>query len=117
MQVQFTARKFKAHPTLKAHATGAMSRLPKFYDGIVRGDVILGFEKSSNSVKWAEVTVHVQGTVLTAKEQSDDFVKSIDQAVEKIERRLSKYKSRTRLKNKKTLRRVKEDAVSETRGE
>jgi|SRR3990172_4752547 len=116
MQVQFTARRFKAHKTLRDHATGAVSRLPKFYDGIVRGDVILGFERSSNSVKWAEVTLHVQGTVLTAKETSDDFVKSIDQAIGKIERQLSKYKSRVRLKNKKTLRRVKEDSVSEEGG-
>jgi len=117
MQVQFTARKFKAHPSLRAHATGAMSRLPKIYDGIVSGDVVLGFEKSSNSIKWAEMTVKVHGTVLTAKEKSDDFVKSIDLAMDKLERRLSKYKSRTRLKNKKTLRRVKEDAVSEGGGE
>jgi putative sigma-54 modulation protein len=116
MQVQFTARKFKAHQTLREHATEAVSRLPKIYDGIVRGDVVLGFDRSSNSVKWAEVTLHVQGTVLTAKEQSDDFVKSIDQAVGKIERQLSKYKSRVRLKNKKALRRVKEDSVTENGG-
>ncbi len=113
MQFHFTARKFKAHATLKEHASEAVSRLPKYYDGIVRGDVILGFERSSNSVKWAEVTIHVHGTVLTAKEKSKDFVKSIDLAIEKMERQLSKYKSRVRLKDKKTLRKVKENSVSE----
>jgi putative sigma-54 modulation protein len=117
MQVQITARKFKAHQTLRDHATGAVSALPKFYDGIVRGEVVLGFERTSNSVKWAEVTVHVQGNVLIAKESSDDFIKSIDLAVGKIERQLSKYKSRVRVKNKKTLRRVKEDSVTEDGGE
>jgi len=113
MQFHFTARKFKAHATLREHASEAVSRLPKYYDGIVRGDVILGFERSSNSVKWAEVTLHVHGTVLTARETSEDFVKSIDMAMEKIERQLSKYKSRVRVKDKKTLRKVKEDAVSQ----
>jgi len=117
MQVQFTARKFKAHQTLKDHATGAVSRLPKLFDGIVRGDVVLGYERSSNSVKWAEVSVHVQGNVLIAREKSDDFVKSIDMAIGKIERQLSKHKSRVRLKNRKTLRRVKEDSVTEEDGE
>ncbi len=117
MQIQFTARRFKAHETLKDHATGAVSGLSKLFDGIVRGDVVLGYERSSNSVKWAEVTVHVQGNVLTAREQSDDFVKSVDLAVGKIERQLSKYKSRVRLKNKKTLRRVKEDSVTNDGGE
>ena len=51
--------------------------------------------------------------VLTARETSEDFVKSIDMAMEKIERQLSKYKSRVRVKDKKTLRKVKEDAVSQ----
>ena len=112
MQFHFTARKFKAHATLRAHAADAVARLPKYYDGIVRGDVVLGFERSSNSIKWAEVTIHVHGTVLTSREKSDDFDKSIDLAIGKLERQLSKYKSRVRLKNKKTLRKVKEDAVS-----
>jgi putative sigma-54 modulation protein len=112
MQFHFTARKFRAHATLREHAAGAVMRLPKYYDGIVRGDVVLGFERSSNSVKWAELTIHVHGTVLTSREKSEDFVKSIDMAVGKMERQLSKYKSRVRLKNKKTLRKVKEDAVS-----
>ena len=52
-------------------------------------------------------------TVLTAKEKSEDFVKSIDKAIEKIERQLSKYKTKIRLKNRRTLRKVKEDSVSE----
>ncbi len=117
MQFHFTARKFKAHATLKAHAADAVSRLPRYYDGIVRGDVVLGFERPLNSVKWAEVTIHVHGNVLTAREQSEDFIKSIDLALQKLERQLSKYKSRVRVKDKKTLRKVKEDAVSDEHGD
>ena len=117
MQFHFTARKFKAHATLKAHASDAVARLPRYYDGIVRGDVVLGFERTSNSVKWAEVTIHVHGNVLTAREQSEEFEKSIDLAIQKMERQLTKYKSRVRVKDKKTLRKVKEDSVSDEHGE
>lgn len=113
MHVHVTARRFKAHKTLRDHASHGVSRLAKFYDGILRGDVILSYEKSTNSLKRAEITLQVHGTVLTAMEKSDDFIKSIDQAIEKIERQLSKYKTRLRLKNRKTLRKVKEDTVSE----
>lgn len=113
MQVHVTARRFRAHKTLRDHASHGVSRLAKFYDGIVRGDVVLSYEKSTNSLKWAEITLQVHGTVLTAREKSEDFIKSIDKAVEKIERQLSKYKTKIRLKNRKTLRKVKEDSVSE----
>ncbi|MBI5475525.1 MAG: ribosome-associated translation inhibitor RaiA [Ignavibacteriales bacterium] len=107
MDVHFTARKFKAHYTLKEHAVNALSSLDKYYDGIVRGDVVLSYERTTNSLKTAEINLHIQGVILTAKEKSEDFDKSIELAVEKIERQLTKYKTKQK-KNKKTLRRVKE---------
>jgi putative sigma-54 modulation protein len=108
MDVHFTARKFRARADIKSHAIEAVKRLDKYYDGIVRGDVILSFERMSNSVKIAEINLHVQGSILTAKEQSEEFAKSIELSIEKLERQLSKYKTRIRTKDKKTLRRVKE---------
>lgn len=111
MDIHFTARKFKAHDTIKEHATESIKLLDKFYDGIVRCDVILSYERSTNSQKIVEVTLHVHGTTLVAKEKSDDFHKSIESVVEKLERQLTKYKTKIRKKNKKTLRRVKEEIL------
>lgn len=111
MEIHFTARKFKAHKEVREHAATVVKKLDKFYDGIVRSDIILSYERPTQSVKAAEINLHVYGTVLTATEKSDDFVKSIDLAVEKLERQLTKYKSRVRMKDRKELRRVKEDIV------
>ena len=107
MDVHFTARKFKAHDNVKDHALGAVKKLDKYYDGIVRSDIILSFERKTNSLKTAEVNLHVHGTMLSAKEKSDDFLKSIDLAIEKLERQLHKYKTKLRSKDKKTLRSLK----------
>ncbi len=108
MHIHFTARKFKAHSTVREHALDSVKRLDKYYDGIVRSDIILSFERPTNSIKTAEINLHVHGTTLSAKEKTEDFHKSIDLAVEKIERQLEKYKMKLTKKNKKTLRRVKE---------
>jgi len=112
MEIHFTARKFRARDLIKEHAVSSVKKLDKFYDGIVRCDIILSFERSINSLKTAEINLHVYGTVLTATEKSEEYAKSIDLAVEKLERQLAKYKTRARLKNKKTLRRVKENKIS-----
>ena len=112
MHIHFTGRKFKAHKEVKAHAIDSVKKLDKFFDGIVRSDIILSFERSTNSVKTAEINLHVHGTILTAKERSEDFRKSIDLAIDKLERQLSKYKTKLRLKNKKRLRRVKEETTT-----
>jgi putative sigma-54 modulation protein len=117
MEVHFTARRFKPHRDIREHALESIRKLDRFYDGIVRGDVILSFERTVKSVKSAEINLYVNGTMLTAKDQSEDFRKSIDLAVEKLERQLSKYKMKLRGKNKKALRRVKEESAPPSNGE
>jgi putative sigma-54 modulation protein len=107
MDLHFTARKFKAHENIKSHALESVKKLDKYYDGIVRGDVILSFERTTNSLKTAEINLHVHGTILSAKEKSEDFLKSIDIAIDKLERQLQKYKTKIRSKDIKTLRNLK----------
>ena len=111
METHFTARKFRAHKDVKSQALAAVQRLGKFYDGIVRCDIILSFERTSNSVKTAEINLHVHGTMLAAKEKSEEFMKSVELAVEKLERQLTKYKTKVRMKKKSTLRQVKEGSL------
>ena len=115
METHFTARKFRAHKEVKAGATAAVKRLDKYYDGIVRCDIILSYERAPNSVKVAEINLHVHGATLAAKESSEEFMKSVDLAVDKLERQLAKYKTRIRLKHKKTLRAVKEGTTVKAR--
>jgi putative sigma-54 modulation protein len=108
MNVKFTARRFRAHPEVKEHAIESVKKLGKFFDGIVTADIILSYERASNSIKTAEVNLHVFGTVLTAKERSEDYRKSLDAAVEKLTTQLGKYKAKLRLKDKSKVRAIKE---------
>ena len=117
MEIHFTARKFKAHESIRTHAIESLKKLDRFYDGIVRGDIILSYERPTQSIKIAEINVHVFGTQLSAKERSDDFHKSVDLAVSKIEHQLEKHKTKLRLKDKKALRRSKETVPPPEPGE
>lgn len=94
MRTKFTARHFRAHTSLKEYALDALIKLEKFYDGIISGEVILSYEKSRDSVKVAEINISVHSKILNAVEHSEDFIKSIDQAIEKLERQLMKYKTK-----------------------
>jgi putative sigma-54 modulation protein len=96
MNVQFTARHFKPHDGLKEYALAQVSTLKKYYDGIVNGNIVLRFEKVKTSTKIAEINLSVYGTNLVAIEKTDDFYKSIDSAVIKLERQLIKYKDKRR---------------------
>jgi len=108
MHIKFTARHFRAHAEIREHAMEMVKKLDKFYDGIVTADIILSYERATKSVKMAEINLHVYGGVLTAKEKSEDYIKSIDAAVEKLTQQLSKYKSKLRAKDKEKVREIKE---------
>jgi putative sigma-54 modulation protein len=108
MNVKFTARRFRAHPDIKEHALETVKKLDRFYDGIVSADVILSFERVTKSVKTAEINLHVHGSVLSAKEKSEDFIKSIDATGEKLATQLTKYKTKLRAKDKAKVRAINE---------
>ncbi|MDR3625501.1 MAG: ribosome-associated translation inhibitor RaiA [Ignavibacteriaceae bacterium] len=94
MNISITARKFKAHSTLKDFVTAEVESLAKYDDSILDVNVVLSFQNSSNSVKTAEIIVKVPGQVLTAAESTDDFNKSVVAAVEKLSRQLQKFKTK-----------------------
>ena len=95
MTFLFTARHFKAHDSLKEFAESETTKFAKYYDGIIKTEVILDFDKPENSVKTAEVIVHAKNNqTFIAKESSDDFKKSIEAAMGKIEIQVKKFKDK-----------------------
>ena len=106
MKITVTSRRFRAHPSLVEFATAAVEKLTKYYDGIVKSEVILEFEKARNSVKVAEINLSVHNAKMTARASSEDFERSIDRTIGKLEVQLKKYKDKVRRKDRRTVRRV-----------
>lgn len=95
MSFIFTARHFKAHDSLKEYAEEESMKFAKIYDGIIKTEVILSFDKPENSIKHAEIIVHAKNNhTFTAKESSDDFMKSIIGSMEKVETQIRKFKDK-----------------------
>lgn len=108
MTLIFTARHFKAHDSLKEFAEAELAKLSKYYDGIIKSEVILSYDKPANSIKIAEVIVHGNNhQTFTAKESTNDFKLSIEAAISKIEVQVRKYKDRLK-DNKATAKAVDE---------
>ncbi len=93
MRITFTARHFKPSGRLKEHAETAVSKLKKYYDGILDIEIILDYIKQQQV---AELICKVYGTRLAVVEKSEDMYKSIDLAVDKLERQLKRYKDKLR---------------------
>jgi putative sigma-54 modulation protein len=107
MQTTITARRFRVRPEIKTHAVGAVQKLDRYYDGIMKAAIILSFEGAEKNIKVAEVNLHVHGVLLSAKERSEDFRKSVDIVVEKLSMQLAKYKTKLRKKENAKVRTMK----------
>jgi len=106
MDAHITSRHFKAHDTLLEYSENAVRQLSRYFDGIIRADVTLSFEKTRKSTKVAEVRLSVYNAVLVGVSRSDDFFKSVDEAVDKVLVQLKKYKSKLREKDRTRVRKV-----------
>jgi len=100
MNINITARKFKARETLKDYVRDEVKSLLKFNDSILSADVILSFQNSHDSVKKAEITLHIPGQTLIAAEETDEFTKSVSAAVAKLLRQLKTLKSKRKSRAK-----------------
>jgi putative sigma-54 modulation protein len=93
MRITFTARHFKPSERLKEHAHKQVEKLKKYYDGILDIEIILDYIKQQQV---AELVAKVYGNRLAVVEESEDMYKSIDLAVDKMERQLKRYKDKLR---------------------
>jgi putative sigma-54 modulation protein len=93
MNLRITARRFKLPDDMKQYVEQKASKLDRYYDGIIKIDVILGWEKLT---RFAELKIDVNSKQIVIKEISEDMRKSIDLALERAERQLKKYKSKIR---------------------
>jgi ribosomal subunit interface protein len=106
MKTIVTSRHFKAHDSLVEYAQQAVAKLGRYYDGIIKCEVILSYEKPRRSVKIAEIIASVYRSRLAAVAQSGDFHVSIDEAVQKVLVQLKKYKAKLRAKDRVRVRQV-----------
>ena len=94
MNIKITARKFKAHDSLREFINDEVKSLEKFSDEIMDVDVILSYVNQKDSEKTAEIVLKVPGQILKAEETTDDFKISVTATVEKLRRQLDKLKTK-----------------------
>jgi putative sigma-54 modulation protein len=106
MDIRITARHFTANDSLREYAYAALKKLERYYNGILTADMVLSYQKMQNSIKTVELHVNVYGTTLKSVSGTEDFSKSVDEAIEKVERQIQRYKSKLREKEKVKIRKA-----------
>ena len=99
MKVIITGRHIEITNPIKSYVEKKMQRLEKFFNHILEIHVILTTEKHRQI---AEVTINANGLKIASQEETTDIYASIDSIVDKLERKLNRYKERITKHRKKS---------------
>ncbi len=97
MNFKITARHFKLSEELKNYVEEKVKKLDRFHDNILDMDVVLGWEKLN---RYTEIRINVYNKQIVIKEMSEEIRKSFDQALDRAERQLKRYKEKLRKPSK-----------------
>jgi putative sigma-54 modulation protein len=91
LQITFAGKNVELSDGLRAYAQKRLHKLAKHFARIQSVEVVQGLQRS-----WydTEITVHADGIVLRAVERSTDAQACLDQAVEKLQRQLDRYREK-----------------------
>ena len=93
MQVNITFRGIESTESLKSHLEDRVTHLEKYFDRAIDAQAVLSLERYLQN---ADITIHAGQYVLRGRVKSEDMYKSIDEAIDKIEKQLKRYKGRMR---------------------
>src|SRR5947207_8227146 len=106
MNIQIANRHSSADGHIKTFVESELALLQDKYD-ILGAEVILDHEGRGNIQYSAEINLKVRGSMLHAKESSDDIGKSIDLVVKTLEKQLKKHRD-THIASKELKRKAME---------
>jgi len=93
MQVNITFRGIDSTESLKSYVKERAGHLEKYFDRAIETHAVLSLERYLHH---ADITIQAGPYVLRGRTKSEDMYKSIDEAVEKIEKQLKRYKDKLR---------------------
>jgi putative sigma-54 modulation protein len=105
MQFQVKGRNLEVSDAIRSYAEAKLAKLERQLTD-PRVELELAVEKNPSIAQnhVAEATIWTNGPVLRAREASGDMRASIDQLVAKLERQISRYRTRTRDRRRRAAR-------------
>lgn len=97
LEVEIHARNMDNTQKINDYVTKKVSKLDHYLSGIEEARVDVSYVKSARSAAdrhVAQITVSGKGFILRAEERADDIITALDVAVDKIQRRIARYKGK-----------------------
>ena len=96
-QIEITGRNMEVTDRLEDYVTKKVSKLDRYLNNIDEAHIDLAYAKSARSAsdrQVAQLTIRGKGFILRSEERSDDIYSAIDTALDRMQRRIERYKGK-----------------------
>jgi len=100
MKLAVRGKNIEVTDALREHVQKRVGKVDKFFEFDTEAQVALGVVRGLHIV---EVTVGINGMILRAEEATNDMYASIDLVVDKLERQITKYKTKINRKSRQIV--------------
>jgi putative sigma-54 modulation protein len=97
LAIEIYGRNLEVTERIQDYVTKKVGKLDRYLPGIEEARVDLAYAKSARSAddrQVAQITVRGKGFILRSEERADDIFAAIDTALEKIQRRIERFKGK-----------------------
>ena len=97
MDINIKTTHFDADQKLIDFVNNKVNKLDKYFDGIIRSEVMLNFDKSKKKFtdnKEAKIKIEIPGNDLYAEKEATTFEEAVDLTLDALEKQVKKYKSK-----------------------
>jgi putative sigma-54 modulation protein len=97
LEVEVYGRNMEVTDRLQDYVTKKVSKLDRYLNEIEEARVDLAYIKSARSAgdrQVAQITIRGKGFILRSEERADDIFAAVDTALEKMQRRVERYKGK-----------------------
>ncbi|MGF7184702.1 putative sigma-54 modulation protein [Desulfitispora alkaliphila] len=91
MNIIIRGKNIELTPAIKDHVEKRIGKLDKYFENVSEAQVTLSVEKDRHRV---EVTIPLEGIILRGEEETADMYASVDMVVDKLEKQISKHKTK-----------------------
>ena len=97
LKVDIYGKNIDLNDRMHDYVSKKVSKLDRYLTGIEEARVDLGYEKSARNAAdryVAQITVRGKGFILRSEERADDIYAGVDTALDKMQRRIERYKGK-----------------------
>ena len=91
MRIDVTVRHFDLSDNIKDYASKEVDSLTQYFERLIDAQIVFDQEHTDYAV---QIVVRAPGKTITVTDTQDDVIKAVDGAVEKLRRRLKKFKGK-----------------------